>query len=703
MAKKWLEIVCSNAGNVKLEADLEGRILKGVSILTKGYVPSHDIEFGDEALDDVVKLGNTAKPKIKSRFSHPRFSDDGLGKFMGRAQDFRRDGDHVRADFHLAKAAFKSPFGDFGTYILELADEDPDAFGISIVAQIEEEPFDDHKDKKRKRPMSRVLSLRAADFVDDPAANDSLFNNDDRRDTVMSDENKDPKAGQNDGTPVVPPGEARELVTQQLSNDDLKQVKDAVSDLASFREEMQTLTSDLKAGKVQLSIRKECTKYGMDDDFTAKVLDSEGVTLEGARKAILDNMAENQTNLHVSVGKSGNDKHFEAMKSAFTYRALDGSGLERKTIDKYELVEGAEDFKYASIYDMAKEWVEISLADNPRVNIRQLTKEQIAATALGFGKQFGVQLSAHGGEPGWHTTGSFPLILQDAMDKTLRAGYDEREMTFRTVFRQGQSKDDFKTIHRVQIGDIGNVDVWPGNEPMKMDTINESEEFYAVESYGKEVSFSWRSLVNDDMSAFSVVPAEMGKAMIRTLNAICWARITGNFNLSDGQPLFSAVAGDRLRTNIGTDAVINKTSLGEGREIMRLQVGLNKRGATATASQAILNVVSRFLVVPAVLETAAAEQILSIFDPTDNRNQTANQFRGLELIVEPLLDADSQTAWYLFSDMIPHVEYTFLTGHETPVTRQREDFDTWSLKYQMVQTVAAKDLDFRGAFRNAGV
>jgi hypothetical protein len=171
--------------------DREKRQICGASIVRYGEARSHSTWLDEAFLDQVVEAGNRAPGKgIKARWGHPGASSDALGTFLGRWTNFRREGLTVRADLHLADAASKSPDGDLATYIMDLASEDSDAFGVSIVfrkdAQAMESFAAQHKDADGsfKSPdannrdnfeHARLASLRAADAVDEPAATDGFF------------------------------------------------------------------------------------------------------------------------------------------------------------------------------------------------------------------------------------------------------------------------------------------------------------------------------------------------------------------------------------------------------------------------------------------------------------------------------------------------------------------------------------------------
>lgn len=170
--------------------DRENRVIRGASVITRGEAAGHGAWIDGEMLDQVVAAGNAAFNGVKARFTHPGLCSDGLGKYLGRHRNFRRDGDQVRADLHLAKVASESPDGDLAGYVMGLAEEDPDAFGESIVFfrdEEEEQEFgiaytDDagafvspDPDNEANLPHWRLAELETADVVDEPAANAGMF------------------------------------------------------------------------------------------------------------------------------------------------------------------------------------------------------------------------------------------------------------------------------------------------------------------------------------------------------------------------------------------------------------------------------------------------------------------------------------------------------------------------------------------------
>jgi hypothetical protein len=176
MADKNVLFRTDIARSKEVRVDRKQDIISAFAVVTKGVTHDERGEFDDIALDNVVELGNKAKLGVKSRFGHPNMSSTALGTFLGRVRNFRRDGDIVRADLHIDKTAHDTPDGDLATYVMNLAESDPNAFGASMVIYWDEEVRQEKdKDGNQPPPFIRVKKLSSVDVVDDPAANNGLF------------------------------------------------------------------------------------------------------------------------------------------------------------------------------------------------------------------------------------------------------------------------------------------------------------------------------------------------------------------------------------------------------------------------------------------------------------------------------------------------------------------------------------------------
>lgn len=682
------------------EVDRKKKKIKGVSIATLGEARGHGFGFDETSLNQIISLGNEQNKGVKVRFAHPSLVNDGLGNFLGRMTNFRLDEEsepmRVRADFELSETAFDTPNGNLGDYVLRLANDEPEAFATSPVIRHRtvmrigpngEQITDENGEPSL--PVSRIRQLRAVDVVDQGAVNEGLFGENDSRDEKLD-----------------------ELETQLVSlqeriNAMAEQTKEPTNEPTGELQDKPDIAKLLREGaadalreenKRRTEIRKECAKHGLEAALAEAIVD-EAVDLSAAKGMILDKLADQPNlGLHIEVGKEGKDKHIAALGSALTHRALSESGIGTEAVNEAlpeaKRAEGYQDFANASLLDVAKECL---AADGVRT--RGLAARDIALTAMGFDN---ASLSMHSGA-GWHSTGSFPNLTRDAVNKTMLASFTERTMTWQTVFRRAASVDDFKTIRRVRMSEAQNLDAWPTDEDPKQMGFGDEEETYAVEAHANLASFTWDVIVNDDLDALSRIPQQMGVAAARTINARAWAIITANANLSDGQPLFSNVAGNRQNDNLAAAAAISAIALGDMRRLMRLMVGVNQ--PDGTKSQAILNLTPKFLVVPAALETIARNVIQSEFDVVANIFQGVNQFGNLTIVTEPLLDANSAIIWYLFADTrdVDTVEVTFLRGEETPRLTQFADPKTLALTHRIQQTFNAKAIDHRGMIQNPGL
>jgi hypothetical protein len=169
-------------------------LIRGVSLVTVGEALGHGLWLDAEFVQ-TVHLAALAQQDIglKSRFTHPDMSGDGLSHFLGRFRDAQlsADGRQVLADLHFAKSAHDTPDGDLAAYLMTRAEEDPASFGMSIVFDRdigEEDRFAALHEDEDGRFLSpdeanqdhlthaRLAKLWTADAVDDPAANpDGLF------------------------------------------------------------------------------------------------------------------------------------------------------------------------------------------------------------------------------------------------------------------------------------------------------------------------------------------------------------------------------------------------------------------------------------------------------------------------------------------------------------------------------------------------
>ena len=459
-----------------------------------------------------------------------------------------------------------------------------------------------------------------------------------------------------------------------------------------------------RALKLDRTRRKEivaaCDQLKIERSFAEKLCD-DGVSISDARKLIIERAANKplgQGATQMRVTESEADKFYAAAKAGLIQRASASAGIRTSV----EQVPGADEFRYAGLRQLAESFVE-----RMGVNTRRLAPKDVALIALGHAptiNRHNIQRDAY------HTTGSFANLLLDAANKTLLAGYEEAPYTWSQWARQGTSVADFKAINRIRFSEVGNPEMVPEKGDYPESRMSDSKESYQVEKYGSVFTVSWETVVNDDLDAISRIPAMQGASCRRKQNATVYGVLTANANLSDGGALFNGTAQSTAggHANLaGSTGAPSVATLNAGFLSMMTKKGLN--------SDAILNIVPSTLIVPASLGATALQLVGSIADPlaggstTTGNSNTLNIYgpngsRSLAVVIEPVLDANSTSAWYLAASptQVDTVEITFLQGEESPVLENEWDFDKDCYKYKVRQTWGVAAIDFRGLFKNAG-
>lgn len=168
-------------------------VVNGAIVAEEGVFRDARGEFNRQSLKDTVRLmreEDRLHNGLKVRFTHPSLSDDGLGKFLGRSRNARRDVvqrpagggllrevEVVRADLHFDATALDEPVGGgkpLGVYIMDLAESDPEAIGHSLVLRAREEyrlradgtPERDEQTGEPLPPLWYPEELHAVDVVD---------------------------------------------------------------------------------------------------------------------------------------------------------------------------------------------------------------------------------------------------------------------------------------------------------------------------------------------------------------------------------------------------------------------------------------------------------------------------------------------------------------------------------------------------------
>ena len=413
----------------------------------------------------------------------------------------------------------------------------------------------------------------------------------------------------------------------------------------------------------------------LSEEFVAGHVET-GSSVESFRAAAFEELAHRSETNPTRVGTVSITRDQRDSFRAGVEAAL----MNRWNPTKVKLDSG-NDYRAMSLLRLAEE--ALSLAG---VNTRGAAPWEIAAAALGDP----VERFA-----GYMGTTDFPGILANTVNKVLRAAYEANPQTWRAITRI-TTANDFKPMTRHQLSEAPTPLKVNANGEFKYVDLSEAKESYSLNTYGEIIAINRQMLINDDLAAFTRIPMLQGRAFAQLESDVVWALITSNPTMgADSIALFHASHGNLT----GTGTVISVASLGIGRQQMRVQKNL--KGVE------FLNLVPRWLIVPAALETVANQYTSPMYVAT--KSSDINQFASggrtpIEPLVEPRLDAASTTAWYLGADngQVDIVEAAYLSGQEGVYTETRHGFEVDGMEIKARLDFGAQVLDWRGLYKNVG-
>ncbi|MCH2394319.1 Mu-like prophage major head subunit gpT family protein [Oceanibaculum sp.] len=250
---------------------------------------------------------------------------------------------------------------------------------------------------------------------------------------------------------------------------------------------------------------------------------------------------------------------------------------------------------------------------------------------------------------------------------------------------------DFREIAHIRLGDM---ELKKLNETGEIEQVSipEGGERWKLETYAAIFTLSRQLMTNDIDGAIIRAAGNNGRTIGKLEAKVATDVLTQNAGLgpmmADGKTCFHADHG-----NIG-DELLDVEGLDAGRKRMRQQKALD--GETP------LNAPPKFLLVPSALETKA-EQVLAELQPA--KVEDTNPFsQKLDLVVEPRLDAVSETAWYLLADQmaVESVIYGNLRSAQGPMVELRPAWEQDGLGIRVIYDFAAAITDHQGVYRSSG-
>jgi HK97 family phage prohead protease len=290
------------------------------------------------------------------------------------------------------------------------------------------------------------------------------------------------------------------------------------------------------------------------------------------------------------------------------------------------------------------------------------------------------------------STSDFPVLLENAMHKTLLNAYRTTSDTWTRFCRIG-SVSDFRAHNRYRTGSFGNLDALNELGEFKNKSIPDGEKAsITAGTKGNIINISRQAIINDDLGAFVTLAADLARSAKRTIEADVYALLAANAALGDGIALFHADH-DNLA---GTAAIPSVASIEAGRVAMAKQ--------TDVSGNDYLDLRPAIWVGGMAWGGTARVVNDAQYDPdTANKLQRPNMVRNLfrDVVDTPRITGNE---WYLFADPseVAAIEVAFLDGEQEPFLEVQDGFSVDGARYKVRLDYGVAALDYRAVYKNAG-
>jgi len=464
--------------------------------------------------------------------------------------------------------------------------------------------------------------------------------------------------------------------------------------LARQAAEAATRSERERAHAIQLVVRRARLEETVADDLIAR-----GVSLDAARAAVLDRLAEadaqqggNENHVRVEAGEDVTDK-FQRGAAAWLFQKSGVAGVIReaaKTSLAAEAFRGLEfdpgEFRGMTFTDLARAALELR-----GQKARGLDKLAIVGKALTYRDGSGS-----------NSTSDFAILLESVLNKTLLGGYATTPDTW-PRFCAVRAASDFRAQNFYRNGSFGTLDALNEHGEFQNKPIPDGEKTsLTIGTKGNIISITRQAIVNDDMGAFTDLAVRFGRSARLSIEVDVYALISLNSGLGptmgDAQPFFHT---NRKNVN-ATGSALGVAGLDADRVVMAIQ--------RDPSGNEILDLRPAVLIVPIGLGGAARVTNTSVYDvdavaaSATNKFMVPNKVVGLfrDIIDTPRL---SGTRRYLLAEpaISPVFVVAFLDGNQTPYLEPQLGWRVDGMEWKLRLDYGVAAIDWRGAVTNAGV
>lgn len=306
------------------------------------------------------------------------------------------------------------------------------------------------------------------------------------------------------------------------------------------------------------------------------------------------------------------------------------------------------------------------------------------------------------------SSSDLPYILENVANKSLLKGFEEAPVTFRQ-WTGTETVRDFKTASMVKMSNFGDIDDLPEGAEFKNGKFSDKKETVTIDTKGKKFTITRNAMINDDLSALTVIPMKMTGSVARRINKDVYDKLTANTlvgptMLEDGIALFNS-AHSNLVANSG---VISVPSLDVAdRKLMEMP--LPKPEAKSQTQYS--GIPGRYIITGTANRLTASQVLGSSFDIGKSIVGVPNPFTGLIPIFDPYLQsilttANKVYAWYMATvyNQMQTIAVTYLQGNTTPTLRSAVSGvgDPLGMSWDIYFDWGIAVPDFRGMVYNDG-
>ncbi len=361
---------------------------------------------------------------------------------------------------------------------------------------------------------------------------------------------------------------------------------------------------------------------------------------------------------YVETGRTDNEKFRSAARDALCLRA--GSQFAPEKI-----AEGAESLRGYTLREMAREC------------LRRAGESVPADPMVMIGRAFTA------------STSDFPFILMDTAHKSVIAGIQKAPETFE-LWTGDSTVNDFRLHTGVDLNAFSNLDLVREGGEYTHGEISDTGIRYAVATYGKLFSITRHAIINDDINAFTRIPAAMGRASQRTCGNAVYGLLLDNPQMPDGKALFCPERG-------------NLSAKGGEITVGRYGEAVTAMGTKRGTQDESLNMAPVFMLTPVARRAEARILLNSQFIGTQETPTQINPWQGdVTAITEARLDTVAGKPWFLLGPKGWTINVAWLFGNKTPRVEQRQGWTVDGVEHKISTDFGAYVQEPRALFKNPG-